>query len=76
MVPTWGNRPVLNEEILQILSKVYPKYIQLISEFFSAETVRKHLGNRKTSVTSFSMFYDLEAPTQFVQEVADVLDEE
>src|SRR5882757_6699036 len=55
--------------------RFYPDYIQLIPEFFSAETVRKHLGDRKASiVTSFSMFYDLEAPMQFMQEVSDVLD--
>jgi hypothetical protein len=54
----------------------YPDHIQLIPEFFSAGTVREHLGNKKASVvTSFSMFYDLDSPMQFVQEVADVLDE-
>jgi NDP-4-keto-2,6-dideoxyhexose 3-C-methyltransferase len=56
--------------------RFYPEHIQLIPEFFSAETVRKHFGNRKASViTSFSMFYDLESPMQFMQEIADVLDE-
>ena len=58
-------------------SRFYPEYIQLIPEFFSSETVRRHLGSRKASVvTSFSMFYDLEAPMQFMHEISDVLDDD
>ena len=56
--------------------RFYPPHIQLIPDFFSAETVRRHLGNRKaTVVTSFSMFYDLERPLEFMKEVCEVLDE-
>jgi len=55
----------------------YPDHIQLISDFFSAGAIRSHLGSRKASVvTSFSMFYDLESPLNFMQEVADILDVE
>jgi NDP-4-keto-2,6-dideoxyhexose 3-C-methyltransferase len=55
----------------------YPEHIQLITEFFSAETLHRHVGDRKASViTSFSMFYDLEEPLKFVQEIREVLDDE
>jgi NDP-4-keto-2,6-dideoxyhexose 3-C-methyltransferase len=52
----------------------YPPHIQLIPDFFSAAVVAQHLGKRKASVvTSFSMFYDLEEPLRFAQEVHDTL---
>ena len=55
----------------------YPKNIQLISDFFSAATVERHLNGRKASViTSFSMFYDLPEPLKFMQEICAVLDDE
>lgn len=57
--------------------KFYPPHIQLIPEFFSAATVRQHFGARKAAViTSFSMFYDLEAPMTFMKEIAEVLDDD
>ncbi|BCY18528.1 methyltransferase [Leptolinea sp. HRD-7] len=55
----------------------YQKRITLIPTFFSAEEIRKNFGSKKMKVvTSISMFYDLEAPMQFVSEVYDVLDDE
>jgi C-methyltransferase C-terminal domain/Putative zinc binding domain/Methyltransferase domain len=55
----------------------YPPHIQLIPDFFSAAVVRQHLGDRRASViTSFSMFYDLEEPVRFAQEVHDTLHDE
>lgn len=52
----------------------YQSRIQLIPEFFSADQIRKQFGSQKMRVvTSISMFYDLEQPLQFVQEVYDVL---
>lgn len=55
----------------------YPRHIQLIPDFFSAATVERHFGQRKAAViTSFSMFYDLEQPLQFMQEICEVLDDQ
>lgn len=55
----------------------YPPHIKLIPDFFSEKVLRKHIGDRRAAViTSFSMFYDLERPLSFVQEVSQVLDEE
>lgn len=52
----------------------YPKHIQLIPDFFSAALVNEKFPNKKAKVvTSFSMFYDLEDPMGFMQQVYDVL---
>lgn len=55
----------------------YPDHIHLIDEFFSAESVRQKVGNRKASVIlSLSMFYDLEDPVLFAQEIRELLDDD
>ncbi len=55
-------------------SKYYPSHIQLIPDFFSSKLLKKHFPDKKAKVvTSFSMFYDLESPMVFMQEVYDVL---
>lgn len=52
----------------------YPAHIQLIPEFFTSALLKERFPGKKAKiVTSFSMFYDLEDPTAFMQEVADVL---
>lgn len=52
----------------------YPPHIQLIPDFFSAELVQECFPNKKAKVvTSFSMFYDLEDPLDFMRQVYDVL---
>ena len=54
----------------------YPSNIQLIPDFFSAKAIQSVLGDKKAKViTSFSMFYDLEDPVQFAQEVSNSIDE-
>jgi NDP-4-keto-2,6-dideoxyhexose 3-C-methyltransferase len=55
----------------------YPPHIKLIADFFSASRVRDAYGSKKAVVvTSFSMFYDLEEPLAFMQDVFDSLDDE
>ncbi len=55
-------------------SEYYPPHIQLIPDFFSAELLTERFPSRKARVvTSFSMFYDLENPMSFMQQVHDVL---
>src|SRR5450759_3424359 len=52
----------------------YPPHIQLIPDFFSAALVKARFPGQKAKVvTSFSMFYDLEDPMGFMQQVYDVL---
>lgn len=55
----------------------YPPHIELITDFFSLNTLRKQIGPKQARViTSFSMFYDLEAPLEFMSEVLDLLEED
>ncbi|MDB5988692.1 MAG: C-methyltransferase [Herbaspirillum sp.] len=52
----------------------YPAHIQLIPDFFSSALVEKRFPGQKAKVvTSFSMFYDLEDPVGFMQQVYQVL---
>ena len=52
----------------------YPDHIALIPDFFSSALVDERFpGARAKVVTSFSMFYDLPAPMDFMQHVHDVL---
>lgn len=54
--------------------KYYPDHVELLADFFSLKNFRDHFDDLKAKVvTSFSMFYDLEAPLDFVQEVKSVL---
>jgi NDP-4-keto-2,6-dideoxyhexose 3-C-methyltransferase len=58
-------------------SSYYPAHIQLIPDFFSAALLKARFPGRKAKVvTSFSMFYDLEAPMEFMREVHEVLDDD
>jgi hypothetical protein len=55
----------------------YTDDIELVPDFFSAESVRRVSPDRPAKVvTSFSMFYDLERPLDFMREVFSVLDDE
>ena len=52
----------------------YPPHIKFIADFFSKKVVNDHFGNKKaTIVTSLAMFYDLESPIDFAQQIYDIL---
>ena len=52
----------------------YKSHVDLCADFFSAATLRRiRPGKPVRILTSFSMFYDLEAPMAFMQDVHDVL---
>jgi len=54
----------------------YPPDVTIIVDFFSGQQFKKAFPDKKVRVvTSFSMFYDLERPMHFVQEIAGILDE-
>lgn len=54
--------------------KYYPENIHLITNFFSAQIVRKHFGDKRAKiVSSIAMFYDLEDPIAFIQDIYDIL---
>jgi NDP-4-keto-2,6-dideoxyhexose 3-C-methyltransferase len=55
----------------------YPDHIGLIADFFSAGLIHERFPGRKAKVvTSFSMFYDLEAPMEFMRQVHEILAED
>jgi len=55
----------------------YPKEVELIVDFFSAEQFRRVAGSKRPKiVTSIAMFYDLENPLLFAKEIAEILDED
>jgi NDP-4-keto-2,6-dideoxyhexose 3-C-methyltransferase len=52
----------------------YPDWVDCVTDFFSAEAFRSKCGDAKAKiVTSISMFYDLEDPTDFMRQVSEVL---
>jgi len=54
--------------------KYYPEHIQLIPDFFSSALLNERFPGKKAKViTSFSVFYDLEAPLAFMREIHEVL---
>jgi hypothetical protein len=55
----------------------YPQGVELIPDFFSASKVReKEPKLRAKVITSIAMFYDLEHPQEFVNQIAELLDAE
>jgi len=56
------------------MRKYYPPHIHLIADFFSKKAVEKYFGFRKAKIiTSIAMFYDLESPLEFMQQVYELL---
>lgn len=55
-------------------AEYYPPHVELIADFFSADRVRRQVGERKARVvTSIAMFYDLESPLDFMREIYEIL---
>jgi len=54
-------------------ARFYPEDITLVPDFFSAEAYRKVSSQPAKVVTSIAMFYDLEDPVAFAQQVREVL---
>jgi C-methyltransferase C-terminal domain/Methyltransferase domain len=52
----------------------YPENVALVTDYFSAAAYRSVMGNRKARVvTSIAMFYDLESPLAFVEDIRAIL---
>jgi hypothetical protein len=55
----------------------YTEGTHLIPDFFSSEVFNRHFpGEKAKIITSIAMFYDLESPIKFVEEVESVLHDE
>jgi cyclopropane fatty-acyl-phospholipid synthase-like methyltransferase len=56
---------------------LYAKHISLIDGFFSAQSFRQKFGEKKARIiTSIAMFYDLESPLSFMEDVASILEDD
>ncbi|HAM34806.1 MAG TPA: methyltransferase [Elusimicrobia bacterium] len=54
--------------------RYYPPYIRLIPDYFSAALIQRAFPGRQAKVvTAISMFYDLESPLAFLQEIRNIL---
>lgn len=63
------------DPIADLFRDIYPATFDVDASLFSAEAFRKKSPLvRAKVITSISMFYDLENPTSFVQDIAAVLD--
>ena len=56
--------------------KMYNKKINIIDDFFSGEILKKNSIKKAKVITSISMFYDLEDPVTFANEVNEALDKD
>jgi len=69
----------LNLMVIDLTSKkfkqFYPDHIKNTADFFSADTYNKLFDKKAKVITSIAMFYDLEAPLKFVQDIYDCLDD-
>ncbi|GAC1309803.1 MAG: class I SAM-dependent methyltransferase [Mucilaginibacter sp.] len=55
----------------------YTEGIELIPDFFSAEIYKQHFGDRTAKIiTSIAMFYDLENPVNFVNDIREILNDD
>ena len=56
--------------------KYYDKNINLISDYFSKKKIEKHIYNKKIKfdlITSYAMFYDIEDPNSFCEDISNLL---
>jgi hypothetical protein len=60
-----------------LFRQYYRAGIRVITDFFSRERFRKEVGPEPVKIiTSIAMFYDLESPKTFVEDIAALLDQE
>lgn len=69
-------RPVGIDPTGEKFREFYPKNVILIPQLFSKDVFQEYFRAEKAKViTSIAMFYDLETPFTFVDQIRDVLDE-
>jgi len=54
----------------------YREDILLLPNFFSKELIKGKLNNKPKLITSIAMFYDLEAPLDFMRDIFEILDDD
>lgn len=69
-----GPRLIGIDPAAQKYSSYYPDHVEFISDFFSADLIRRSTNGKRASViTSFAMMYDLEDPVSFAKEIESIL---
>jgi hypothetical protein len=71
-----GLRLVGLDPVAHKFKEYYPEQVQYIPDFFSADLVKEKIGKQARVITSIAMFYDLEDPVGFVQQIYDTLTED
>lgn len=71
-----GLRLVGLDPVAHKFKEYYPERVQYIPHFFSADLVKEKTGKQARVITSIAMFYDLENPVDFVQQIYDTLTED
>ena len=56
-----------------IIQLALAKGLPVVCDFFSAESYHKMTSQKAKIITSIAMFYDLDDPNQFVQDIAEIL---
>jgi hypothetical protein len=64
------------DPLIRIFNDMYPKRAIKINEFFSKEAYFSRISQKAKIITSFSVFYDLEDPTKFAQDVENILEDD
>jgi len=64
------------DPLIEFLMDCYPQNSIKIPTFFSAESYEKFSNSKAKIVTSFSVFYDLDNPSKFAEDVSRILDPE
>lgn len=64
------------DPLINIFTDKYPTVGVKINDFFSKEVYFKHVRRKAKIITSFSVFYDLEDPISFTQDIEHILEED
>ncbi len=68
----WGVDPTAGQ-----FKKYYSEDVQILPELFSGKLIKKSLGVKKAKVvTAIAVFYDLDAPAEFLKEVREILSDD
>ncbi|CUR50905.1 Putative methyltransferase [Nitrosotalea devaniterrae] len=58
-----------------LIKDIRIKNIKIINDFFNYDSYKKEFGTKKAkTITSISMFYDLDNPNKFVEDIVKILD--
>ena len=72
--PSQGITLVGVDPLGEKMREYYPPHIHLIADFFGKAALEKRFGSKKAKIiTSIAMFYDLESPLAFMQQVYELL---